>query len=79
MFFDKAGTFWMKDVNFPLDIVFVDKRGKILEKYGMIVDKTGSTLYAPTKKADHAIELPFGFIDKYGIKEGDKAIPFSVD
>lgn len=78
MLFDKAGTFWMKDVNFPLDLVFVDKHGKILEKCGMPVDKAGTTLYSPTKNAAHAIELPFGFVDKYGIKEGDKAIPFSV-
>ena len=35
MFFDKAGAYWMKDVNFDLDILFLDKQGMILEKQHM--------------------------------------------
>jgi uncharacterized membrane protein (UPF0127 family) len=72
MYFNKACTFWMKDTNFPLDLVFLDKHGAITEKTAMAVDKNGSTLYSPKCSASaHAIELPYGFCNKYGIRIGD--------
>lgn len=72
MFFDKAGAFWMKDVNFPLDLLFVDTAGTVLQKHAMHIDKRGDTLYRPDSAyAAHAIELPHGFVDKYGIVLGD--------
>jgi uncharacterized membrane protein (UPF0127 family) len=72
MFFDKVGAFWMKDVHFPLDLVFVDRHGTVLEKHAMPVDKGGRKLYRPSS-ADvaHAIELPHGWCDRYGITTGD--------
>jgi uncharacterized membrane protein (UPF0127 family) len=72
MYFNKACTFWMKDTNFPLDLLFIDKSGRVTEKIAMAVDKEGRKLYPPrSEKSAHAIELPLGFCDKYGIKVGD--------
>lgn len=72
MFFDKAGSFWMRDVNFPLDLLFTDTNGTVLQKHTMVVDKKGSTLYHPDNAyAAHAIELPLGYADKHGIVVGD--------
>jgi uncharacterized membrane protein (UPF0127 family)/ATP-dependent DNA ligase/2'-5' RNA ligase len=80
MFFDKVGTYWMKDVAFPLDIVFVDKSGVVLDKQAMPVDVAGyrskwatHSLYSPrNNKAAHAIELPNGWCDRYDINVGDR-------
>lgn len=75
MFFDKAGVYWMKDVNFPLDLTFVTKEGEILETQPMPVDKGGIFHYAPSLenvvKAAHAIETPLGYLAAHGVGPGD--------
>lgn len=75
MFFDKAGAYWMKDVNFPLDIVFIDKQGTILEKQHMPEDDPDQVirpLYVPdSKEAEHAIELPVGWFEQHKLAAGD--------
>ena len=82
MFFDKVGAYWMKGVNYPLDIVFVDPEGTVLEKQSMSIDFNpdafGHRLYKPgSDKAAHAIELPAGWCDRHGVSAGDtvRAIP----
>lgn len=75
MFFDRAGVYWMKDVNFPLDLTFVTKEGEVLETVQMPVDKGGVFHYSPSaenaEKAAHAIETPLGFMAAHGIVPGD--------
>jgi len=75
MFFDKAGVYWMKDVNFPLDLTFVTKEGEVLETVAMPVDKSGIFHYSPSvenvKKAAHAIETPLGYLASHGVVPGD--------
>ncbi len=73
MIFDCTGPFWMKDVEFPLDLLFTDEYGKITEKTAMALDKEGDNLY-PAHKYDsaNAIELPFGFCDRHGVEVGDR-------
>ena len=76
MFFDCHGPFWMKDVEFPLDLCYVDESGKVTEKMAMPVDKEGKNLYPRTKTASvSALELPFGFCDRHGVKVGDVLVP----
>lgn len=73
MLFDKVGMYWMKDVNFPLDILFLDKYGGVVEKCHMPMDKAGKHLYAPTTlKSAHVLELPAGWFDGAGLKVGDR-------
>ena len=78
MFFDKAGIYWMKDVNFPLDLTFVTKEGEVLETVAMPVDKGGVFHYSPSvenaAKAAHAIETPLGFVEGHGIVPGDTVV-----
>ena len=75
MFFDRAGVYWMKDVNFPLDLTFLSKEGEVLETVTMPVDKGGVFHYSPSNenvtKAAHAIETPLGYIAAHGIIPGD--------
>jgi uncharacterized membrane protein (UPF0127 family) len=75
MFFDRAGAYWMKDVNFPLDLTFVTKEGEVLETLAMPVDRGGVFHYSPSRenaaKAAHAIETPMGFLAAHGVVPGD--------
>ena len=78
MFFDRAGAYWMKDVNFPLDLTFVTKEGEVLETVSMPVDKGGVFHYSPSvgnaAKAAHAIETPMGYMAAHGIVPGDMVV-----
>lgn len=78
MFFDRAGVYWMKDVNFPLDLTFVTKEGEVLETVAMPVDKGGVFHYSPSArnavKAAHAIETPLGYLAAHGVQPGDLVV-----
>lgn len=74
MFFDKVGTYWMKDTYIPLDIVFTDAEGTVLGKQAMPVEKDPqqpSHFYTAPSGSRHAVELPLGFCDSHGIGDGD--------
>lgn len=76
MYFECRGPFWMKDVEFPLDLCYLDEYGRVTEKYAMAKDKSGGTLYPATSTASvSAVELPEGFCDKYGVGIGDYVVP----
>lgn len=78
MWFDCHGPFWMKDVEFPLDLCYLDEKGMVTEKVAMAKDKEGKTLYPRQKEASvQAIELPAGFCDKNGVKIGDFLVPLA--
>jgi uncharacterized membrane protein (UPF0127 family) len=78
MFFDKAAAFWMKNVDFPLDLVFLNEKGVILEKSAMFPTSAPDALkprYAATDpNAAHAVELPHGWCDNNGIGPGDRMV-----
>lgn len=61
--------FWMKNVPFALDIVFLDSGGKVVSIRQMKAfdESTTSSIYP----ARYAIELKAGVAEKAGIKAGD--------
>lgn len=65
-----GGHFWMKDCLIPLDVAFMDDRGYIRKTYSMKVDKSGKTRYEYGPDVVSAVELPHGFLDKWGIRTG---------
>lgn len=76
MWFDCHGPFWMKDVEFPLDLCYLDSYGAVTEKVAMARDKSGSTLYPRTKfDSVQAVELPAGYCERHGIQIGDVLVP----
>ena len=65
---------WMKDMNFPLDIVWLDSNKEVV----YIVknappENPVKTIYAPKDAAKYILELPAGSVKKSGIKTGDTA------
>jgi uncharacterized membrane protein (UPF0127 family) len=58
-------TFFM---NFPIDILYIDKHGKVLKS---ATDVRPFKLVAAPLKAFYALELPTGAIAKSGTKVGD--------
>lgn len=70
MFFDEVGGgFWMKNVNFPLEMIFM-YNGEIVDiKYAKPNDET--TIY-PSEESDGNLEVNIGFCRKNNISIGNK-------
>jgi len=67
-------NFWMKDMNFPLDILYI-KNDEIVEifKNVKILDNYGEfTEIFPKEKADKVLELNAGWCDIHDVRVGDK-------
>ncbi len=67
-------AFWMKDMKFSIDIIFI-KDDKIVTIFkDAEVPENNSTnlpLYQPSSPADKVFEINAGLSEKYGFKEGD--------
>lgn len=66
--------FWMKDMKFPLDIMWV-RNGIVVEIWeNAPLPQDGQIpLYEPKELADEVYEFPAGFAKENGIKVGDQA------
>jgi len=66
-------SIWMKDMNYPIDIFWVDKSGKILyfEK-NVSPDTYPEKTFVSPYPAWYVVEAKAGFIDNHGIKVNDK-------
>lgn len=60
-------TFWMKNVKFPLDILFFDSNMNFINYHSMKADSGSNILpkYKSKKPARFAIEVKYGWCKKY--------------
>ncbi len=70
--FDKPGPqcMWMKDMYFPLDILWLDNDQKVVHLEKNMTPSTYPDSYCSVKPARFVIELNAGQIDRSGIQEG---------
>jgi len=70
-----TSAFWMKDMNFPLDLVFIGSDKSVVEMMGKVPPcQTADefcTRYKPNHPSRYVLELAGGFVEKYGIQPGD--------
>lgn len=79
--FSKLGkpVFWMKDVNFPIDIIWL-KNNKVVEITKKVQTEIGEPdssleIYSPSVEADTVIEVNAGWSDRNNLKPGDVLTP----
>jgi len=76
--FDEPGlySFWMKDMNFPLDIIWFDEKQKIVDLVLNAAPEEAipQKVYQPSNQAQYALEVAAGFAEKYNLKSGDEFI-----
>ena len=66
-------AFWMKNMRFPLDIIWISKDRKVI---GIAQDnvpcKGNCLIKKPLEKAKYVLEVNSGFVRKHGINLGDE-------
>lgn len=74
LFFFATSTvpnFWMKDMNYPLDIIWIDNNKKIIGVVQNLSPSTYPQTFAPTSPVSYVLEVSSGFFEKNNLKIGD--------
>lgn len=58
---------WMKDMNYALDILWIDRLGRIVHLKENVTPESFPHTYQPTKPALYVLELSAGFIENNNI------------
>lgn len=78
--FDADGQWgiWMKDMQFPIDIIFADAGGVVTTIYRSVSPDTylqnPPQIFYPTAPARYVVELPAGFTAAHNIAVGSKVV-----
>lgn len=72
-------TFWMKDMKFSLDFIWIDSDKVVDITEGVLAPRASeleSVLprYSPKFLTTHVLEIPAGSVKKYGIQIGDAVV-----
>jgi len=72
--FEEEGEWgiWMKDMLFPIDIIFADSAGVVSMIYHTVSPDTYPEVFYPDTPALYVLEVPAGYAKKAGIVEGAK-------
>lgn len=71
--FDNLGHhgIWMKDMNFPIDIIWLDENLKIIDIKNDISPQTYPKIFFPTEMSLFVLEFNAGFVEREEIEIGD--------
>ena len=74
--FDSLGihSIWMKDMNYAIDIIWVDAENKIVDIKRNATPETYPEAFSPRTDALYVIETKTGFVAKNNIKIGDEVL-----
>ncbi|MEI7720179.1 MAG: DUF192 domain-containing protein [bacterium] len=64
--------FWMKDMRFSLDIIFIDETGNVITIYPNLSPDTYPHSFHPTAPARFVLEVPAGFAEAHAIVVGQR-------
>ena len=65
-----APSFWMKDMKFSLDIIWIDENGFIVAISKNVSPNTYPATFSPSSPVKYVLEVNAGWSDKNNIKEG---------
>lgn len=69
---DSKHGFWMKDMLFPIDIVWISHRSEIVDIRKSVSPATYSAVFTPQAPARYILELSAGFTETHNVKIGDE-------
>lgn len=66
-------SFWMKDMRFPIDILWLALDGKVVHIEKNVSPESYPTSFTPGSPAQYVLEVRAGFVDQYDIRIGSRA------
>lgn len=69
---DKYG-FWMKDMNYPIDIIWLDGQGRVVHVLADARPESYPEIFLPPEEALYVLEIPAGYAAEKGIAPGNLA------
>lgn len=64
--------FWMKDMNFPIDIIWLDQNKKVVHIEHSLATSTYPNSFGPTTQTQYVIELLAGEVKRISLTLGEK-------
>lgn len=64
-------TIWMKDMNFPIDIIWIDEDLKVVGIDKNVSPDTYPRIFRPSRPVKYILETNIHFSDTYSFREGD--------
>ncbi len=64
-------AFWMKDMHFPLDFIWINENYQIIDITKNIPPESYPQTYQPSSPAKYVIEVSAGWTDKHSVNLGD--------
>src|SRR3989338_8221873 len=73
--FDKPDNygFWMKDMRFPIDIIWLDQNFKVVHVEKSVATSTYPKVFYPSGPATYVLEVNSGISDSINLQIGDEA------
>jgi len=68
---DAKYRFWMKDMLFTIDIVWISDTGEVVDIRKNVSPATYPEVFTPIAPARYVLELPAGFAEAYSVRTGD--------
>lgn len=69
----RISKFWMKDMNFPIDIIWLDADKKVVHIEHSVSPSTYPQSFGPETPTQYVIEIPAGEAQNIGLSKGDIA------
>lgn len=79
--YDQPGLYgiWMKEMKFPIDIIWIDSNKKIISISKNIGPESFPEIFEPAAPAQYILEINAGFVDENRIKIGDSFNYFKTE
>jgi len=68
---DVRANFWMKDMKFPIDIIWVNSEKRIIHIEHSLAPSTYPKTFSPEANARYVLEVPAGFSKTHDFRVGD--------
>ncbi|MDO8575927.1 MAG: DUF192 domain-containing protein, partial [bacterium] len=68
---DGGHAFWMKDMLFPIDILWISADGRVVYMAENVSPDTYPQSFRPDAPARYVLELPAGYAGAHGVSVGD--------
>lgn len=67
-------SIWMKDMNFAIDIIWIDENQKVIGVEKEVSPDTYPNKFRPSEPVKYILEVNAGFVDRNNIAEGSKLV-----